>query len=224
VPDAPPQRYLHLERSPFEVRSALMLGAAALLLTGIGLLLALPLAGDAPAFDARLAAVATAPEDDAARQVAAAVGRVGHLVIVATIAVVVALVARWRSGRWDIGLLLAAVLGGATVVTGVLKALTDRARPDDTLTLSAAFPSGHTVRGAAVLGLVAWIVRQWSHHAAVRRLAVPVAVVLVVLNGVARVVLGVHWPTDVAAGFLIGAAWLLACCAVLRPQVSTPPR
>jgi undecaprenyl-diphosphatase len=223
VPDTLPQRYLHLERSPFEVRSVLVLGAAAVALTGIGLLLALPLAGEAPAFDARLAAAATAPEDGSARQVAATIGRIGHLVIVAAIAVVVGLVARWRSGRWDIGLLLAAVLGGATVVTGVLKVLTDRARPDDTLTLSAAFPSGHTVRGAAVLGLVAWIVRQWSHNAAVRRLALPVAVVLVVVNGVARVVLGVHWPTDVAAGLLLGSAWLLACCAVLRPQVSTTP-
>lgn len=225
--DTPAKRYLHLERSPFALRSVLVLAAAAVVLTGVGLLLALPLAGDVPGFDARLAAAATAPEGHAATQVAVAVGRVGHLVLVATIAVVVGIVARWWSGGWDVGLLLAAVLAavlvGAAVVTGVLKELTDRARPDDTLTVSAAFPSGHTVRGAAVLGLVAWIVRQWSNHASVRQLAVPVAVLLVVLNGVARVVLGVHWPTDVAAGFLIGTSWLLVCCAALRPRVSTTP-
>lgn len=219
----PRRRYLYLERSPFEVGVSVRLALAGLALLGVGLLLHLPLAGDPPAFDAELAALATAPADGPAADAAAAIGRIGHLTIVAAVAAVIALVAWRRSGRVDVALLLLTVLGGATVLTGLVKVLTDRARPDDTLTLSAAFPSGHTVRGVAVLGLVAWILRQWSHRSSVQQLVIPVAVALVLVNGAARVVLGVHWPTDVAAGFLLGGAWLFVCCHLLAPRVSAAP-
>jgi undecaprenyl-diphosphatase len=215
----PTRRVLRLGRSPFEAAVMLRFGVAAALALAVTVVLGLPLAGEPPAFDARLAAATTAPEDSTLNLLAYVIGRLGHLWFVVAVALVIAVVARRRSGRWDLALLMAAVLGGATVITGLAKVLTDRARPDSATvsTLSAAFPSGHSVRAAAVFGLVAWVLTCWSRRAAVGRLVIPVAAVLVLTNGAARVVLGVHWPTDVLAGITLGTVWLLVCLRLLRP-------
>jgi undecaprenyl-diphosphatase len=210
---------LRLERSPSEPRVLVSLAAVALLLVGAGWLAGLPLAGAPPSFDLELTTRATAAAGSRTSTLAILLGRVGHLVVVTVVAIGFALVARHRSGRWDVALLLATVLGGATVITATLKLALDRARPDGAAvdTLSAAYPSGHTVRAAAVFGLVAYIVRFWTRRAAIRVLTIPVAVALILVNGGARVVLGVHWPTDVAAGVVLGTAWLIACWSLLRP-------
>jgi membrane-associated phospholipid phosphatase len=214
------RRTLRLERSPFEPAVLLRLAAAAAVLLVVATLLGFLVAGDPPPrFDARIAEATTAPTDTTLNAVAYVLGRVGHLWIVAVLALVLAVVARLRSGRWDLALLLATVLGGATVMTGLVKLVTDRARPDGATvsTLSAAFPSGHSVRAAAVFGLTAWVLRAWSRRATVQRLVIPAAVVLVLLNAAARVVLGVHWPTDVIAGITLGTVWLVLCLRFLRP-------
>lgn len=221
--DTAPRRVLHLERSPFDPKLIAIATLGVLVLTGIGWLAGQPLEGDPPAFDAWLADWAAAPADTAAFTVVEVIGRIGHLTVVTAVAVVIAAIARWRSGRWDGALLLMAVLGGATVVTGLLKLLIDRDRPDDSLTVTAAFPSGHAVRGVAVLILVGWLVRAWSRRPLVRATAIPVAVLLVAVNGVARVVLGVHWPTDVLAGFVLGGAWVALAFALVRPTVTEQP-
>lgn len=220
VPGDLPRRTLRLERSPFEPAVLAQLAVAAVALVAIGAAIGLPLAdAPAPALDAQLSARATAPVDSGAWSAARLLGRVGHLVIVSVVAAVIALIARRRSGRWDVFWLLATVLGGATVITGVLKVLIDRARPEgaDALALSAAYPSGHTVRAAAVFGLVAWVLRYWTRHPVVRRLTIPVAIALVLVNGIARVVLGVHWPSDVLVGLVLGGAWLAVSFRSLRP-------
>lgn len=220
------RRVLRLERSPFEPAVLLRLAVAGLVALGITVAIGLPLSGDPIAFDARIAEATTAPADTTLNLAAATIGRLGHLWFVVAIAVVIAVIARRRSGGWDVALLVAAVLGGATVITGLAKVITDRARPESAVeTLSAAFPSGHSVRAAAVFGLVAWVLRVWSDRAAVSQLVIPVTVLLVVTNGAARVVLGVHWPTDVVAGIVLGTVWLLVCLRLLEPapQPAGPP-
>jgi membrane-associated phospholipid phosphatase len=89
---------------------------------------------------------------------------VGDLPIVSAIALVVVAIAYRRAGRWDLGWLTLATIGGALAVTATVKGLTDRARPDGGLTdtFSSAFPSGHAVRAAAVYSLVAWLVLRWT--------------------------------------------------------------
>jgi undecaprenyl-diphosphatase len=78
-------------------------------------------------------------------------------------------------------------------------------------TYSASFPSGHSMMAAVVyLTLGALLVR----HQTRRRMKVyvlAVAVLLTALVGISRIYLGVHWPTDVLAGWCLGAAWAILC-------------
>lgn len=113
--------------------------------------------------------------------------------------------------------LLVAVLGGLAL-SHVLKFLFDRARPDlvpgAPIELSASFPSGHTMLSAVTyLTLGALLTRVESDRRA-RSFFVAVAVLLTVLVGCSRVFIGVHWPTDVLAGWCVGAAWAMLCWMV----------
>jgi undecaprenyl-diphosphatase len=113
--------------------------------------------------------------------------------------------------------LLVAMIGG-TALSTLLKLGFDRPRPDlvahGAMVYSASFPSGHALMSAvAYLTLGALLARvQKGHRAKLYFLAV--AIVLTLLVGVSRLYLGVHWPTDVLAGWCIGAAWALSCWLV----------
>jgi membrane-associated phospholipid phosphatase len=119
-----------------------------------------------------------------------------------------------RERAWlDIGLFLAAFVGTQLLVS-LLKAFFDRARPDlgsvVPLPESAAFPSGHAAAGAASFGALAVLIAE--------RLPRPLrtefwlaVVALGVCIGLSRIVLNVHFVTDVVAGWCLGLAWLAAC-------------
>jgi membrane-associated phospholipid phosphatase len=210
-----------LERNPFEP-TIIARGA------GIGLLLALviaaigwPLTVDTPiSTEVELLERVELGDDPWFRNVALVLSYAGHLLPVAFVAAAVALVARWRWGGWDLGLLLLTVLGGASVVTGVVKLLTARTRPDEAVveTLSSAFPSGHAVRAAAVYGLIAWLGLLVARRRWVRLMLPLLAVAAVGLNSLARVALTAHWPSDVVVGVALGAVWLAVSLYLLRPQ------
>ncbi|QDU89555.1 phosphatidylglycerophosphatase B [Pirellulimonas nuda] len=127
---------------------------------------------------------------------------------------------------------------GVVIVSGValcmfLKASYDRPRPQlaphGSHVYTKSFPSGHTMTAATVyLTLGAMLARvQRGRYAKLFILAVAVGVTLLV--GLSRVYLAVHWPTDVIAGWLLGAGWaLLAWCAAAlltrRLEHSTSPQ
>ena len=121
--------------------------------------------------------------------------------------------------RQDALLVLVATGGGAVLMT-LLKDVYGRPRPDlvphGSYVTSSSFPSGHSMLSAAVyLTLGALLARSLSE----RRLKVFVlasAVLITVLVGVSRVYLGVHWPTDVLAGWTVGAIWAAACWLAAR--------
>ena len=113
--------------------------------------------------------------------------------------------------RPDALALLLAAAGGQGVVYG-LKALFHRARPDAAFaSLGYSFPSGHSFAAVTLYGMLAyWLVRSgprrgtwvWSG-----------AALLILLIGFSRIFLGVHYLSDVAAGFASGLPWLWGCCA-----------
>ncbi|MDO6586397.1 phosphatase PAP2 family protein [Salipiger sp. 1_MG-2023] len=116
-------------------------------------------------------------------------------------------------------LLLVAILGGQGL-SHLAKAGFDRPRPDlvphgvDVMTAS--FPSGHSMMSAITYLTLAVMLARTERSLRVRVYFVAVAAVLAILIGVSRVYLGVHWPSDVLAGWSLGAAWALGVWLVAR--------
>lgn len=123
-----------------------------------------------------------------------------------------------RAGRHAQAAWLALSLIGASMLDALLKQWLHRPRPDIVPHLarvtSASFPSGHAMIAAAVyLTLALMIADAWPRT---RRIAVVLAVTLVTLIGVSRVYFGVHWPSDVLAGWSLGVVCALAVLAAAR--------
>lgn len=108
------------------------------------------------------------------------------------------------------------VIGGTIISTG-LKALFDRPRPNveaASRVFTASFPSGHATLSAVVFLTLGLLLAEASPHRAVKTYFVVLGVTLTFVVGVSRVYLGVHYPTDVVAGWSLGLAWALACWVV----------
>jgi len=131
---------------------------------------------------------------------------------------VCAVVAGWLLWRRQIRLavFVAVTVGISPAINDLVKAVVHRTRPvlADPVAHEngASFPSGHAqaaVVGYAVLLLVFLPIL----HGALRRVAIGVAVVMVLGIGLSRVALGVHYVSDVLAGYVLGAAWVAAMIA-----------
>lgn len=115
---------------------------------------------------------------------------------------------------------LAASMIGASVLDSVLKSVFHRARPDLTPHLvyvsSASFPSGHATISAAVYLSLGLMLAETDPRRLGRICLLAFMCLIVVLIGCSRVYLGVHWPSDVAAGWCFGAAWALVVFVASR--------
>lgn len=115
--------------------------------------------------------------------------------------------------------LVAATLGGLVLNSG-LKTLIDRPRPDVVPHLApvhtASFPSGHSMLSAVVYLTLGALLAQMMEGRLMKLYFVVVALVLSFLVGVSRVYIGVHYPSDVLAGWTAGLAWASLCWLVAR--------
>ncbi|MEO5511316.1 MAG: phosphatase PAP2 family protein [Longimicrobiales bacterium] len=113
--------------------------------------------------------------------------------------------------KWSVYLLIAGVLGGQ-LLNQVLKLAYHRERPSavewgqNVTTLS--FPSGHAMTSTIAYGCIAYLVGRLGPTPRVRGSVWGVALVLICAIGLSRMYLGVHYPSDVLAGFFAGVAWL----------------
>lgn len=107
---------------------------------------------------------------------------------------------------------LAFVIVGSAM-TSVLKSGYNRPRPElvehGVAVSSASFPSGHSMMSAIVWLTLGIVIARTCERRRERVFIVIVACLITLLVGVSRIYLGVHWPTDVAAGWMLGAAWAL---------------
>jgi len=112
--------------------------------------------------------------------------------------------------------LLAAVASGMALST-LLKMGFARPRPDlvphGQIVYTSSFPSGHSMLSAVVFLTLGALLASSQTNFRLRIYLLGIAVFVTVLVGVSRVYLGVHWPTDVLAGWTAGAAWALLCWA-----------
>lgn len=135
----------------------------------------------------------------------------------------------WLCGYRHLAVGLAVSVLSATAVSTGLKIAVGRERPDivehTALTFTASFPSGHAFLSAVTMLSIAGFVGLASHRADITRLCVVLAWVMIVLIGISRVYLGVHWPTDVIAGWCLGVAWSSLAIAWLgrRMAAADPP-
>lgn len=131
------------------------------------------------------------------------------------VAVFMALRRLWSAA----GLLLAAV-GSGVLVSTVLKDTFERARPDlvphGSYVASASFPSGHSMMAAVVYLTLGALLARVEPDGRVKVFVLGMAILLTLLVGLSRVYLGVHWPTDILAGWTLGAAWALLFWLIAR--------
>lgn len=117
--------------------------------------------------------------------------------------------------RWSRALFLAGAIGGGALLNTVLKIGFARPRPDIVAHLvdvtSQSFPSGHAMNSAVVYLTLGALGSRATKGAAAKAYLVAAAIVLTLIVGFTRVYLGVHWPTDVLAGWAAGAAWATMC-------------
>ncbi|MDR4306542.1 phosphatase PAP2 family protein [Chelatococcus sambhunathii] len=148
-------------------------------------------------------------------------GSVPVLTLLSVLAITYFLVAR----RYASALFLSIAITGGALLNAGLKIGFARPRPDMVEHLvsvqSLSFPSGHAMSSAVIYLTIGALLAQSEPRWALRGYILTVSVLLTLAIGVSRVFLGVHYPTDVLAGWSLGAAWALLCWMVarwLRPQ------
>lgn len=137
-----------------------------------------------------------------------------------TIIAVLTLLVGVAAGPWRHGVIGAGVIGLAALAVEIIKTTVARERPEvlDPILVERgfSFPSGHASLSMVAYGILAVLVSRSSLSRGTRLAVVGVVVPLVFLIGLSRVWLGVHYPSDVIAGWVAGATVVLVFASVTR--------
>jgi len=153
-----------------------------------------------------------------------AITDIGTGIPVIALALVVVAVDLARTRRLWAAPFVVAVLGGVELVTLGVKDLVDRARPafvPQAASLGPSFPSGHSSTSAAFYAAAALILTRYAGSRA-RRVAGMAAVAIAVAVAGSRVLLDLHWLSDVVGGLALGWGWFTLCAAVFGGRLLRP--
>jgi undecaprenyl-diphosphatase len=161
---------------------------------------------------------------DAASSGLRAITELGNIRLVVVLAVLVALIdMRRHRSRWAL-LFLLVVLAGMELAQFGAKDLVGRVRPTldpAAAALGPSFPSGHSATAAAFWAAVGLIVGRRLRRPA-RQVVIAAAVAIAVGVAASRVLLDVHWLSDVVGGLALGWAWFALCAVVFGGRLLTP--
>lgn len=162
---------------------------------------------DAPTLDWMVA-----HRNAAATNIAWFFSTMGNTVGMTVIAVIAIALLSWKTRSYWPGVLIALTAAGSVALTIVLKHVTHRARPAIEQAIapvptSYAFPSGHTLNAAAILGVIGYLLFILLRRQFVRIFSICALGACMLAVGWSRIYLGHHWLSDVLAGLLIGCAW-----------------
>jgi undecaprenyl-diphosphatase len=226
-------RYLRLVRAGWQrterlrARWSLLFALAALAIGGFVTLTSKLREGQIDGFDRTLLAwviTLRTPRLNGAAVDLTALGSVTVLTLVVTIGAL--LLALGRDLRAVQQLVIVALAGG--VLASTLKHVIERARPDMLGRLvevsSYSYPSGHSFSAASIYLTLAIIAGPHVPSAFGRRLLIALSLLLAVAIGASRAYLGVHYPSDIAAGLLLGTGWALLVSAAFSYAKLRAPR
>jgi undecaprenyl-diphosphatase len=142
-----------------------------------------------------------------------AITQLGSVYVVLGLCVVLAAVELYRTGSRSLVPFIVVVVGGEEILSTVIKDIVDRARPTfnpAAATLGPSFPSGHSTTAAAFYAAAALLVSRRRSRSA-RAVVTGAGVGIAVAVAASRVLLDVHWFTDVVGGLALGWAWFALC-------------
>ncbi len=205
------------EHPPFPApRPGLGAGSAVVLALAAGVALWSALAGTGPAqLDGALLSESVEARSGGLTAVATTITTIGGTVAMAVLAIAVGAWCWYRGRRADAVLVVGTMAGAGLVFRG-FKVLLHRPRPPAATQLvqetNESLPSGHATMSIAVIGTL--VVLAWVGRGVTARMAIVAAAAgWVGAVGATRIYLGVHWFSDVLAGWLVGATWLALCVA-----------
>lgn len=138
---------------------------------------------------------------------------------VLTLIVILAVSYLFAIRRRLVALILVASIASGALLNVILKVSVARPRPDLVAHLvqesSMSFPSGHSANSAVIYLTLAILLASTQTRSRVRWLIIICALLITMIVGLSRVYLGVHWPSDVVAGWAVGATWALFCWFVM---------
>ena len=150
-----------------------------------------------------------------------AVTQLGSISVVIVLCVVLAVAETIRERSVWVTPFIVAVMGGEEILTATVKQLADRLRPTfnpAAATLGPSFPSGHSATAAAFYATAALLLGRWRGRRA-RAVLAGLAVGIAVTVAASRVLLDVHWLTDVIAGLALGWAWFSVCAIAFGGRI-----